>query len=114
MITLAETYQQEPSRVFIIAAPAFESAEAPFHGVARRVPFRVVGLRAPGPGRKDGLNATREDVAFIGPVGAQAGLRRVRPSFHQDPGLRAVVTLAARHMQAQGTQSMRQDMDPWG
>ena len=41
------------------AAPWFEPAEAPFDGVARRVPFRVAGpgVRAPLPGRKDGLGA---------------------------------------------------------
>lgn len=43
------------------APPAFEPAGAPFHGVARLLSFRVVGLgvRAPGSGGHDGLNALR-------------------------------------------------------
>ena len=100
-------------RVLIIAGshapPPFETAEAPFHGVARRVPFRVAGLGfVPLPGRNDRLNALllspgAEGVAVIGPVGDQAGPRRVRPGFYPGPGLGAVVALAARHAQAQGT-----------
>ena len=99
--------------------PAFEPTEAPFHGVARRVPFLVVGLgvRAPVSGRNDGFDAPlrpprAEGVAVIGPVGDQAGQGRVRPGFHQGSGLSAVVALAARHVQAQGTvPSIRQDVD---
>ena len=97
-------------RVLIIAgghAPPFEPAEAPFHGVARRVPFRVAGLGfVPLPGQNNRLDALllspgAEGVAVIGPVGDQAESRRVRLGFHQGPGLGAVVALAARH--AQGT-----------
>ena len=46
---------QAPLRVLVVAgghaAPWFEAAEAPCHGLARRVPFRVVGLgvQAPAP-----------------------------------------------------------------
>ena len=72
--------------------------EPALHGVARLVPFRVVGLgvRAPVLGRNDYLDALprelgAEGVAAIGPVGNQAGQRRVRPRFHQGPGLGAVV-----------------------
>ena len=109
--------------VFVIAgghaAPLFEPADAPFDGVARLVPFRVVGLgvRAPLPGRNDGLGAPlrqprAEAVAVIGPVGHQAGPRRVRPGFHQGPSLGAVVARAARHAQAQEpAAAIRQDMD---
>ena len=94
-------------------------AEAPFHGLERLVSFRVVGLgvHAPLPGRNNGLDALllppgAEGVAVIGPVGDQAGQRRVRPGFHQGPGLGAVVALAPRHAQAQGTAaSIRQDVD---
>ena len=98
------------------AAP-LEPAEAPFHGVARQVPFRVAGLgvRAPLPGRNDGLDALllpprAEGGAVLGPVGAQAGPRRVRLGFPQGPGLSAVVARAAR--QAQGpAAAIRQDVD---
>ena len=76
--------------------------------MARLVRFRGVGLgvRAPLPGRNDGLGAPlrpprAEGVAVIGPVGHLAGLRRARPGF-QGPGLGAVVALAA---------AIRQDMD---
>ena len=68
--------------------------------------IRVVGMgvRAPAPGRNDGLNVPlrplgAEAVAVIGPVRDQAGQGRVDPVFHQGPGLGAVVTLAARHAQ---------------
>ena len=111
---------QEPSRVFIIAAPAFEPAEIPCYGVARWVPFRGgAGVRAPVPGRNDGLDAPlrpprAEGVAVVGPVGDQAGQRRVRPGFHQGPGLSAVVALAARHVQAQGTVLGSVRMWIWG
>ena len=44
-----------------------------------------------------------EGVAVIGSVRDQAGQRRVGSSFHQGPGLGAVVALAPRHLQAQGT-----------
>ena len=75
-------------RVFVIAggyaAPVFEPADAPFHGVARLVPFRVVvglRIRAPLSGRNNGLGAPlhsprAEGIAVIGPVGDQAGQRR--------------------------------------
>ena len=49
--------------VFVIAGghapPPLEPAEAPFHGIARLIPFRVVGpgVRAPLPGRNDGFDA---------------------------------------------------------
>ena len=76
------------------ARPAFESANAPFHGVARRVPFRGVGLevRVPDPGRNDGHHALprqlgAQGVDVIGPVRDQAGPRRVRPSSRQGPSL---------------------------
>ena len=93
-------------------------AEVPFHGLARLVSFRVVGLgvHAPLPGRNNGLDALllplgAEGVAVIGPVGDQAGQRRVRPGFHQGPGLGAVVVLVPRHAQAQGTAaSIRQNL----
>ena len=69
------------------AAP-LEPAEAPCHGLARRVPFRGAGLgvRAPLPGRNDGLEAPRrppgaEGVAVLGPVGGQARPRRVRATW---------------------------------
>ena len=41
------------------APPVLEPADTPFHGVARPVPFRVVGpgVHAPLPGGHDGLNA---------------------------------------------------------
>ena len=92
--------------VFVIAgghaAPLFEPADAPFNGVARRVPFRVVGLGrgAPVPDRNDGLDALlrlprAEGVSVLGPVVDQAGQRR-SPGFHQSLGLGAVVALAAR------------------
>ena len=93
-------------------------AEAPFHGIARLVPFGIVrlGVRAPLPGGNDGLEALRlspraKGVAVIGPVGDQAGpRRRARPGFHQSLG--AVVALAARHAQVQGTApAIRQDVD---
>ena len=72
---------QAPSRVWVIAgghaAPALEPDKAPCHGVARRVPFRIVGpgVRAPLPGRNDGLDALPRaaGVAVIGRVGDQAG-----------------------------------------
>ena len=76
-----------------------------------------LGVRAPLPGRNDGRGASlrpprAEGVAVIGSVGYQAGPRHARPSFHQGPGLGAVVALAARHAQAQGTSAaIRQDMD---
>ena len=46
------------------------------------------GVRAPGPGRNDGLDVLlrplgAEDVAVIGPVRDQAGQGRVSPSFHR-------------------------------
>ena len=70
---------QETMGVFVIAgghtAPLFEPAEAPFDGVTRLVPFRVVrlGVRAPLPGRNDGLGAPlrpprAEVVAILGRV----------------------------------------------
>ena len=104
---------QEPLRVFVVAsghaAPLFESADAPFHGLTRLVPFRVVGLgvQASAPGRKDGLDVPwrqpgAEAVVVIGPVRDQAGQGRVAV-FPQGAGLGAVVARAARHAQAQGT-----------
>ena len=87
------------------AAPWFESAEAPFHGLARLVPFRVVGLgvQASAPGRNDGLDAPwrppgAEAVVVLGPIRDQAGQGRVAV-FHPGPGLGAVMALAARHAQ---------------
>ena len=71
----------------------------------------------PAPGRNDGLDAPlrqpcAEGVAVIGPVRDQAGQGRVRPGFHQGLGLSAVVALAARHAQVQGTAaSIRQNVD---
>ena len=57
------------------ALPVREPAEAPCHGVARRVRFRGVGLgvQASVPGRQDGLNGLlrppgAEGGAVIGPV----------------------------------------------
>ena len=78
-----------------------------------------LGVHAPLPGRNNGLDALllplgAEGVAVIGPVGDQAGQRRVRLGFHQGPGLGAVVALAPppRHAQAQGTAaSIRKDVD---
>ncbi len=92
------------------APPPLEPAEAPFNGIARLVPFGVVGpgVRAPLPGGNDGLDALllqpgAEGVAVIGPVGDQAGQGRARPGFPQGLGLGAVVALAARQAQVQGT-----------
>ena len=84
---------QAPLRVLVVAgghaAPWFEAAEAPCHGLARRVPFRVVGLgvQAPAPGGKDGLHIPwrplgTEAVAVISPVRDQAGQGRVGPGFY--------------------------------
>ena len=79
---------QATMRVFVVAgghaAPPLEPAEALFHSVARVVGR---GIRAPVPGRNDGLNALllqprAEGVAVLGPVSDQAGPRRVRPGFH--------------------------------
>ena len=67
---------QELMRVFVIASghapPPLEPADAPFHGVARLVLFQGVGLgvRAPLPGRNDGLGtplrqSRAEGVAVI-------------------------------------------------
>ena len=97
------------------APPVLEPAEAPFHGLARRVPFRVVGLgvQAPAPGRKDGLDVPlrppgAEGVAVIGPVRNQAGQGRADPGL--DPGLGAGVARAARQAPAQGASPLiRQD-----
>ena len=90
------------------APPPLEPAEAPFPGVARRIPFRVVGprVRAPDPGRNGGLGvlprpSRAEGVAIIGPIRDQAGPRRIR--FHPGPDLGVVVARAARHAQVQGT-----------
>ena len=67
-----------------------------FHGLARRVPFRVAGLgvRAPAPGRNGGLDVPLRlpgaaTVAVLGPVRDQAGQGRVGPGFPQGPGLGA-------------------------
>ena len=103
-------------RVFVVAGghavPWFEPADAPFYGLARLVPFRVVGLgvQAPAPGRNDGFNVplrppVAEAVAVIGPVRDQAEQGRVGLGFHQGPGLGTVVALAACHAQAQRTAS---------
>ncbi len=63
-------------------------------------PFRGAPLRLP----------RAEGGAVIGPVGHQAGPRRVRPGFHQ--GLGAVAARAARHAQGQGpAAAIRQDVD---
>ena len=84
-----------------------EPAEAACHG-ARPVPHRILGLgmRAPGPGRNDGLEApTRElgaeGVAVIGLIRDQAGWGRAGLGFHQGAGLGAIVAQTARHAQAQ-------------
>ncbi len=76
-------------------------------GVARRVPFRGVGLgvQTPAPGRKDGLNVPlrwpdASGVIVIGPIRDQAGQRRADPGLGQ--GLGAVVARAARQAQTQG------------
>ena len=109
--------------VFVVAGghapPPLEPAEAPFHGLARLVSFRVVGLgiRAPLPGRNDGLDALllqprAEGITVIGPVGDQAGQRRVRLGFHQGPGLGAVVALPPVTRRRQGpAAAIRQDVD---
>ena len=76
-------------RVFVIAGshapPALEPANAPFRGVARLVPFprAELGVRAPGPGRNDGLQALprqsgAQGADAIGLIREQAGPRRVR------------------------------------
>ena len=108
--------------VFVVAsghAPlVLELAEAPFHGVARLVPFRVVGLgvQTPVPGRNDGLNALlfqpgAEGVAVVGPVREQAGQGRAGSGLDQGPGLGAVVARAARQVQTQGASPLiRQDV----
>ena len=94
--------------VFIVASghapPPFEPADAPFHGVARLVPFRFVrlGVQASVPGRKDGFDAPlrepgAEGVAVIGPVRDQAGQGRAGSGLSQGPGLDTVVALAAGH-----------------
>ena len=66
--------------------PRLNPAEAPCPGVARRVPFRAAGLgvRAPGPGRDDGLDALRRPpgaggVAVPSPICNQVGQGRVGP-----------------------------------
>ena len=110
--------------IFVIAgghaAPLFEPADAPFDGVARLVPFRVVGLGGFVRPFRAGMTASvprcashmRKPSLSIGPVGHQAGPRRVRPGFHQGPSLGAVVARAARHAQAQEpAAAIRQDMD---
>ena len=113
---------QAPLRVFVVAsghaAPWFEFVEAPFHGLARRVPFRVVGLgvQASAPGRKDGLDVPwhppgAEAVVVLGSVRDQAGQGRVAV-FPQGPGLGAVGARAARHAQVPGTAlAIRQAVD---
>ncbi len=74
------------------------------------------GVRAPGPGRNNGLNALprllgAQGIDIIGRVRDQAGQRRVRPGGRPSPDLGAVAGLAAHHAQAQGTAlSIRQDM----
>ena len=72
---------------------------------------------APGtvPGRKDGLEALlrqlgAEGVTVLGPVGDQAGPRRVRPRCHQGPGLSAVAALTACRAQGPAA-SIRQDVE---
>ena len=72
------------------APPVREPAEAPFHRLARRVPFRVVGLgvRAPLPGGSDGLEVPlrepgAEGVAILGPIRDQAGQGRAGARFPQ-------------------------------
>ena len=108
-------------RIFVAsghAPPPFEPADAPFYGVARLVPFRVVRLevQASVPGRKDGCDVPlrepgAEGVAAIGPVRDQAGQGRAGSGFPQGPGLDTVVALAAGHAQRLGTAlSIRQDM----
>ena len=85
--------------------------------MARRVPFRVAGLRlcAPTSGRNDGPNGLlRPPGAEVvpGPVRDPAGQQRVGPGFPQGSGLGAVEVRAARHAQAQRTAlSIRQDED---
>ena len=111
---------QEMMGVFVVAGghatPPLEPAKAPFHGIARLVSFRVVGLgvRVPLPGLNDGLDALwlpprAEGVAVIGPVGDQAGPRRVRPGFPQGPGLGAVVALPPPPPSRAGTGDGRGD-----
>ena len=70
-----------------------DPAEAPCPGVARWVPFR--GVRAPGPGRDDGLDVLRRPpgaggVAVPSPICNQVGQGRVGPGCPQGPVLRAV------------------------
>ena len=76
-------------------------ADAPFHRVARLVPFRVVGMgvQTPALGWKDGLDAPLRQLgakgtAVIGPVRDQAGQGRAGPGLGQ--GLSAVVALPVR------------------
>ena len=85
---------QEPMRVWAIAGghavPALEPAAAPSDGVARLVRFQIVGLgvRAPLPGRNDGLGAPprAEGVAVIRP-GRPSGRAAARPSrLPPEPG----------------------------
>ena len=109
-------------RVFVVAGrqvpPPLEPADAPFHGVAHRVPFRIVGLgvRAPGSVRNDGLNTPprppgAEGVAVIDPIRDQAG-QRIGSGFPQGPSLGAVMARTTHHAQAQVTaSSIRQDVD---
>ena len=87
------------------APPPFEPADAPFHGVARRVPFRVMrlGVRAPAPDRDDSLQTplrepSAESVAVIGPIRDQTGQGRAVQVFTQTRAW----ARAARHAQAQG------------
>ena len=63
------------------APPPLEPAEAPCHGLARRVPFRGAGLgvRAPLPGRNEGLKApgTRQ-ARKASPSWARSAIRQGR------------------------------------
>ena len=98
------------------APPAFELTDIPFRGVARLVPFQGVGLgvRASGLDGNDGFNTLPRHPSARGVnvyrPGRRSGRTAARPSRRPPrPGLGAIVALAARHAQAQGTALPRQE-----
>lgn len=98
------------------AAPQFEPTDAACHGVARLVPDRVarLGLRTPGPSRKDSLKAPRcppgaAGIDVIGPVRAQAEPRRADSGRGPRPGCSRGAGRPSRA--GLGDESIRQEVD---